>query len=145
MKLKTKFRDWDDTTRQVWGFKQMVCKFRDRNDTVKQVWGLNDRFTSLGTGMTQSNKFKDRWRTLLILISFLPAYTLAQNICGFEYLWVYECVRDADCCAVLRSPKGKRQPMILAIDWSGHVVARVVYGGAVVAVCLVKSEDQFHY
>jgi hypothetical protein len=26
---------------------------------------LNDRFESLGTGMTHSNKFRDRWRTLL--------------------------------------------------------------------------------
>ena len=24
---------------------------------------LNDRFTSLETGMTHSNKFRDRWRT----------------------------------------------------------------------------------
>ena len=28
---------------------------------------LNDRFTSLGTGMTQSNKFRDRWCTLLLV------------------------------------------------------------------------------
>ena len=27
---------------------------------------LNDRFMSLGTGMTQSNKFRDRWCTLLL-------------------------------------------------------------------------------
>ena len=39
---------------------------------------LNDRFTSLGTGMTQSNKFSDRWRTLLFFFrkrNTNPAYT----------------------------------------------------------------------
>ena len=32
----------------------------DQNDTAKQIKDLNDQFTSLGTGMTQSNKFTDR-------------------------------------------------------------------------------------
>ena len=27
---------------------------------------LNGRFVSLATGMTQSNKFRDRWHTLLL-------------------------------------------------------------------------------
>ena len=30
---------------------------------------LNDQFTSLGVGITQSNKFRDRWRTLLYSFS----------------------------------------------------------------------------
>ena len=37
MRLKTKFRDQDDTTEQVWGPKRVICKFRDRDDTTEQV------------------------------------------------------------------------------------------------------------
>jgi hypothetical protein len=37
MRLKTKFRDRDDTTEQVWGPKQVIFRFRDRDDTAEQV------------------------------------------------------------------------------------------------------------
>jgi hypothetical protein len=30
---------------------------------------INGRFMSLGTGITQSNKFEDRWWTLLLFLS----------------------------------------------------------------------------
>ena len=40
MRLKTKFRDRDDTTEQVWGPKQVISKFRDRDDTSEQIWGF---------------------------------------------------------------------------------------------------------
>ena len=39
MRLKTKFRDRDDTTEQVWGPKRVISKFRNRNDIAEQVWG----------------------------------------------------------------------------------------------------------
>ena len=34
MRLKIKFRDRDDTTKQIWGLKRVIFKFRDRNDTT---------------------------------------------------------------------------------------------------------------
>jgi hypothetical protein len=37
MRLKTKFRDRDDTTEQVWEPKRVISKFRERDDTYEQV------------------------------------------------------------------------------------------------------------
>jgi hypothetical protein len=37
MRLKTKFRNRDDTTKQVWELKWVISKFRDRDDTYEQV------------------------------------------------------------------------------------------------------------
>ena len=37
MRLKTKFRDRNDTIEQVGGSKRMIFKFRDRDDTTEQV------------------------------------------------------------------------------------------------------------
>jgi hypothetical protein len=43
-------------------------------------------------------------------------------------------VFDADCCAVLRLPKGKTQPANNIADRATSSSPVVVYGGAVVAV-----------
>ena len=37
MRLKIKFKDQDDTTKQVWGPKQVIAKFRDQDDTSEQI------------------------------------------------------------------------------------------------------------
>ena len=36
MKLKTKFRDRDNSIEQVWGPKHLISKLRDRNDITEQ-------------------------------------------------------------------------------------------------------------
>ena len=56
----TIFRDHDDTAEQVWAPKQVICKFRERDDITNKFKDLNGRFVSLGTGITQPNKFEDR-------------------------------------------------------------------------------------
>ena len=35
MRLKTKFRDQDDTSEQIWGPKRVIYTFRDRDDTTE--------------------------------------------------------------------------------------------------------------
>ena len=56
MRLKTKFRDRNDTTEQVYGSKWVISKFRDRDDTAEQIWEPNGRFVNLETGMAQHNR-----------------------------------------------------------------------------------------
>ena len=43
-------------------------KFEDWDNQKNKFEDLNDRFANLGTGMTQRYKFRDRWWTLLIPI-----------------------------------------------------------------------------
>jgi len=53
---------------------------------------LNDRFTSLGTEMTQLNKFRDRWHTLLLdktwkvsKIQNTLRFTPAEGVCSNKW------------------------------------------------------------
>jgi hypothetical protein len=45
---------------------------------------LNDRFTSLGTGMTQQHKFRDRWCTLLLKYSLRPIKNAIEQFKIFQ-------------------------------------------------------------
>jgi hypothetical protein len=49
----------DDTSKQVWWPKWMICKFSDRDTKLNKLENLNERFLSLETETTQMNKLDD--------------------------------------------------------------------------------------
>ena len=65
MRLKIKFRDWNNTTEYVWGSKQLSLEIGMVQPNKFE--NLNSRFANLKIEMTQPKKFKDREWTLFFL------------------------------------------------------------------------------